>query len=162
MSEHHDHRFQVPRGALIGAAVLIGLTIAAVGAMRIAGIEPTARVPEPESAIASKALRFEDRPDGAVVIVEADRDGRERIVRILEPGGGGFVRGVLRSLARERRAQGVGPEQPFVLTLQANGELFLEDASTDQRIYLQAFGPSNVESFRSLLVGGPNPETSAP
>jgi putative photosynthetic complex assembly protein len=159
MSDQHDHQFRVPRGALIGAGVLIAVTIAAVGTVRLAGIEPAAQVPEPQSVVATRALRFEDRADGAVVIREA---GSDRVVQVLESGGGGFVRGVLRSLARERRALGVGAEQPFVLTLQSNGQLFLEDAATDQRIYLQAFGPSNVESFRALLTEDAGSMAGAP
>jgi putative photosynthetic complex assembly protein len=152
MSEAHDHEVRVPRAALIGAAVLIGLTLSAVAFVRLTGMEPAAQVPEPESTVASRALRFEDRPNGDVVVFEAGRDGAERRIRTLEPGGAGFIRGVLRSLARERRGRGIGPEQPFLLSMQADGQLFLEDPATDQRIYLQAFGPTNVEAFRSLLV----------
>jgi putative photosynthetic complex assembly protein len=152
VSEEHDHGVQVPRGALIGAAILIGVTLSAVAVVRLTGVEPTAQVPVPQSVVASRALRFEDRPNGDVVVFEAVGDGSDRRIGVLESGADGFVRGVLRSLVRARRAAGVGAEQPFLLSMQADGQMFLEDPATGQRIYLQAFGPSNVESFRQLLI----------
>lgn len=152
MGAAHDHHgIQVPRGALIGAAVLIGLTVAAVAAVRLTGVEPSAMVPPAESPVASRALIFEDRPNGDVAVLEPTADGAPRTVEILQPGADGFIRGVLRSMARSRRAAGIGREHPFVLSLQADGRLLLEDPETGQRIDLKAFGPTNVESFRRLL-----------
>jgi len=149
----HHHQIRVPRGALIGAGVLIALTIGAVALMRISGVGPVAQVPEPvaESVVQSRTLRFEDQPNGEVVVYESRSGGPDRVVAVLEPGNGGFIRGVLRSLARARRAGGIGAETPFQLSLQANGRLILEDPATRQRIDLQAFGPSNVEAFRQFL-----------
>lgn len=152
MNDGHDHQVRVPRAALIAAAVLIGITIAAVATVRLTGMEPAAQVPAPESAAATRALRFEDRPNGDVVVYESGGDGEDRPVRVLEPGDDGFIRGVLRSLARERRGSGIGPEEPFLLSMQADGQLFLEDPATGQRIYLNAFGPTNVAAFRKLLT----------
>lgn len=152
MSEPHNHQVRVPRGALIAAALLIGLTIAAVAVFRIADIDPVAMVPEPNATVESRTLRFEDRPDGAVAVYELTEGEPDRVVHVLETGDGGFIRGVLRSLARARRAGGIGREHPFHLSLQADGRLLLEDPATRQRIHLQAFGPTNVESFRTLLV----------
>jgi len=151
--DHHDHHDQirVPRGVLIGAAVLIGLTMAAVAFVRVAGIEPTAQVPPPTALVIDRKLRFEDRPNGSVVILELTEDGSERVLTVLESGSDGFIRGVLRSFARARRAEGIGREQPFVLSMQADGRVLLEDPATRQRIDLRAFGPTNVESFEKLL-----------
>jgi len=149
-SRHHD-QIRVPRGALIGAGILIGLTMAAVAIVRFAGIDPTAQVPPPTALIVDRTLRFEDRPNGSVVVLELDADGSERVVKVLESGSDGFIRGVLRSLARARRTAGIGREQPFLLSMQADGRLVLEDPATRQRIDLRAFGPTNVESFRELL-----------
>jgi len=152
MSEPHSHQVRVPRGALIAAGVLIGLTIGAVAVFRIGDLEPVATVPAPDATVDSRTLRFEDRADGSVAVYEISEGQPDRIVHVLETGDGGFIRGVLRSLARARRAGGIGREQPFHLSLQADGRLLLEDPATRQRIYLQAFGPTNVESFRTLLA----------
>jgi len=154
MSTQHSHQVRVPRGALIAAGLLIVLTMGAVAVFRIADIDPVAMVPEPEpgATVESRTLRFEDRADGAVAVYELNEGAPDRMVHVLETGDGGFIRGVLRSLARARRAGGIGREQPFHLSLQADGRLLLEDPATRQRIYLQAFGPTNVESFRRLLA----------
>lgn len=147
----HSHEIRVPTGVLIAAGLLILLTIGAVAAFRIAGLDPTATIPPPEQAVEIRQLRFADGPNGTVNVYEV-RDGfPDQIIHVVQPGEGGFIRGVLRSLARSRRASGIGSEHPFVLIAQANGLLLLEDPETDQRIDLQAFGPTNIESFRALL-----------
>jgi putative photosynthetic complex assembly protein len=82
---------------------------------------------------------------------EVSGSGEERFVHEVPSGEGGFIRGVLRSLARARNAQGIGSDHPFVLKQQATGTLLLEDPETGQRIDLQAFGPTNIGSFRTIL-----------
>lgn len=150
--QQHNHNIKVPLGILVAAAILISLTITAVAVFRIAGIEPIARVPEPTETVEVRELRFEDRPNGSVAVYEYEDDGPDRLVHLVDSGAGGFIRGILRSLTRARRASGIGNEHPFRLLLQADGRLLLEDPATEQRIYLQAFGPTNVESFRLLLA----------
>jgi putative photosynthetic complex assembly protein len=128
---------------------LIGFTLLAVTAARVTGVGQSEHQPAP--AVASKELRFEDRADGAVLVYEGD--GRS-LVEVLEPGSGGFVRGVLRALARERRSQEVGKGQPFRLARRADGSLTLEDIGTGRLINLEAFGPTNEEAFARLLARG--------
>lgn len=153
MTEPHDHHHEirVPRGALIGVGVLIGLTLAAVAAVRVSGVDPTAQVPAPVAPVASRALKFADGPDGEVIVTDADQPNGEPVA-VLVSGADGFVRGVLRSFARARRSAGIGPEEPFLLSEQANGRLVLEDLATGQRVELRAFGVTNVEAFRKLLA----------
>ncbi len=151
--KQHNHQIQVPLGVLISAGVLILLTIVAVAFFRIAGVEPIAKVPSADDSIRTLELRFEDNPDeGTVIIYELMEGAPDQVLQVVQPGEGGFIRGVLRSLARSRRADNIGREHPFHLILQPNGALLLEDPQTDQRIYLHAFGPTNVESFRTLLA----------
>jgi len=152
MSDAHHHQVRVPRGALTAAGILIALTLATVAAFRVSGVDPIAQVPEAEADVDSRQLRFEDRPNGAVAVYETGTGDAERLVHVIEPGAGGFIRGVLRSLARARRASGISHEHPFELIEQPDGRLLLEDPTTGQRIYLQAFGPTNVESFRTLMA----------
>jgi putative photosynthetic complex assembly protein len=149
--QQHSHEVRVPLGILVAAAVLISLTIAAVAVFRIAGVDPVAQVPDPTDTVETRQLRFEDRSDGSVAVYEYNDRAPDRLVHVVDSGAGGFIRGVLRSMTRARRAGGFGQEHPFLLSLEANGRLFLEDTATEQRIYLQAFGPTNVESFRAML-----------
>ena len=64
----------------------------------------------------------------------------------------GFVRGVLRALARERKKNGLGSEQPFELIARKDGRFTLYDPATNARIDLEAFGPTNVSVFSHLLT----------
>jgi putative photosynthetic complex assembly protein len=139
----------IPRGVLIAAAVLIGLSILAAGAARWTGVGTTDN--PSGDAVDRLALRFEDRPDGAVAVFAA---GDDRQVEVLAPGSNGFVRGVLRGLARERRARGVGSEPAFHLTRWADGRLSLDDPATGRTIELGAFGPTNAGVFATLFATG--------
>lgn len=139
-----DRRF--PPGVLIGASVLIAFSMLATGLARLSGVL-TNYVPA-AAAVESRELRFEDRADGAVLVSEA---GSGRIVDVLAPGTNGFVRGVLRGFARERRREDLGTAPPFLLTRWSDGRLSIEDAATHVRIELIAFGPTNVAAFARLL-----------
>jgi putative photosynthetic complex assembly protein len=136
----------VPRGPLLGAWGLVALTLVAVAAVRLTDDGPA---PAPlADTIAARELRFEDRPGGGVAVYDA-RDGA--LVDTLVAGGDGFVRGALRSLARERRGHGIGSEPPVRLSAYADGRLVLEDPATGRRIDLAAFGPTNSAAFARFL-----------
>jgi len=150
--EEHSHEIKVPIGVLIGIMLVLLGAIAATAWFRISGNPPISQVPQPEQVIQSSELRFKDGPEGTVSVFEVVDDQTELLVDVIEVGEGGFIRGLLRSLARARRANDIGDEHPFLLTEQADGSLFLEDPMTEQRIYLQAFGPASAESFKALLT----------
>jgi putative photosynthetic complex assembly protein len=138
-----------PRGALIGAALLVTFTVTSAALSRISGL---GTVQMPESALVeSRPLRFEDMRDGSIRVTDA-RTGQ--IAASVEPGTNGFIRGTLRGLARERKRQGIGIEPPFMLTRWADGRLSLEDPTTGRVIALDAFGPTNGEAFAQLLTAG--------
>ena len=152
MNDHsHSHQIRVPRGALIAAGLLIGFTIVAVMTFRITGQTPAAQIPVADVPTETRTLRFEDSAEGTVVVYELAENDSEQIVHVVPSGEGGFIRGVLRSMARARNASDIGNEHPFRLIEQTNGTLVLEDPQTGQRIDLQAFGPTNIESFRAML-----------
>ncbi len=140
---------QFPRSALVGAGGLILFTILAAAVGRVSGIG----VPELPASLPMQSvqLRFEDQPDGAVAVYAVPAGAT---VAVLAPGTNGFVRGILRGMARERRQHEVGVEPPFRLTRWENGGLSLEDPETGRRIELQAFGPTNAEAFARLLASG--------
>jgi putative photosynthetic complex assembly protein len=138
-----------PRGALIGAALLVAFTVTSAALSRISGL---GTVQMPESALVeSRPLRFEDMRDGSIRVTDA-RTGQ--VAASVEPGTNGFIRGTLRGLARERKRQGIGIEPPFMLTRWADGRLSLEDPATGRVIALDAFGPTNGEAFAQLLTAG--------
>lgn len=120
---------------------------AALGAAMIGPAAGGRAEPPPSTIIAERILRFEDRADGAVVARENDNT-----VAVFE-GEQGFVRGILRGFARNRRMQGVGPNEPFHLAGWADGRVTLDDMATRQRFELQAFGTTNVGVFIGLLPG---------
>lgn len=134
----------VPRGALIAIGALLLGTLVVVAAVRLSGVQ----VREPDAApIASRALAFEDGPDGTVRVV----DPRDGAVLDVAAGEQGFLRGALRALSRERRMRGIGPSEPLLLVRRADARLTLIDPATGQRIDLESFGPTNAGVFGRLL-----------
>ena len=132
--------------------VLIASTLVYALWQRLQGGPP----PDVQAVLWQQQLRFEDRPNGDVGVVDA-RSGQE-IARFA--GEQGFVRGVLRALARERLRRGIGPEQPFELLGHAQGRLTLRDPVTGERIALESFGPSNAALFARLQTAAPGAASS--
>jgi putative photosynthetic complex assembly protein len=146
----------LPRGLLIGAGVLVVSSLVMVGVARLTGYGPPK--PPPSRVVASYDLRFEDRTDGAVLIYDQTTN---QLVDTLQPGTNGFVRGVLRGLVRERRAEQVGPLPPFRLTRWADGRLSLDDPSTGRHIDLEVFGPTNAGAFANILIASGRAQNAA-
>ena len=158
MSTTRSRPDMLPRGTLILAAGLVFFAFASTAIVRIAGIPPAAspaalRAEAGTPVIASRSLRFVDRADGAVVI--QDVGGKTGgVVSVIAPGEQtGFIRGVMRGLARERRMHGIGDQPPFTLTLWRDGQLSLTDSATGRSIEMTAFGSSNRAAFAALLPG---------
>ena len=144
-----SHDSPIPRSVLLGAAALIGFALVAVVASRVSGY---GTVESPLAApLESRDLRFEDRADGAITVHEPSGG---RIVEVLEPGTSGFVRGVLRGMARERRSRDLDSGPPFRITRWSDGRLTIEDLTTGTEIDLHAFGPTNTAAFARFLEQG--------
>jgi putative photosynthetic complex assembly protein len=143
-----------PRGVLAGVGTLLLLTLGLAFFSHTTGIGKTVN---PSSTPAQQiSIRFEDRSDGAVAIYRADAATTEPI-GVLDPGTNGFVRGVVRGLVRERRANGIGSAPSFELTRWRDGRLSLVDPATGRSIELDAFGPTNAGVFAGLLAAGTTP-----
>jgi putative photosynthetic complex assembly protein len=138
---------RMPRPALVGAMALVLFTLGATGLFRLGGQTPLG--PEESAAIQTRLLRFVDRPQGGVGVFDAS-SGESLLVIV--PGEDGFVRGVLRGLARDRRSRDIGAEPPFRLARLSDGRLLLEDVATGRRIDLAAFGPTNAGAFARFLA----------
>jgi putative photosynthetic complex assembly protein len=164
MSDAHTHGDMLPRGTLIIAGGLVLFVLAITSFVRIAHIPPAAspvlmREQAHIAPVKSRDLRFVDRADGAVVIEDADKGDT---VTVIEPGQKtGFIRGVMRGLARERRSRGVGDGPPFNLTLWQDGELSLTDKATGRAIELTSFGSTNRAAF-AVLLGENDTHTGGP
>ncbi len=130
------------------------LVIVAVGAALAVAITGPAAVggpstPPPSALVAERTLSFADRADGAVVVTENSHQ-----VAVFE-GEQGFIRGILRSMARQRRGDGLAASPPFRLAAWADGRITLDDLATGQRLDLEAFGPTNAAVFATLLPVAP-------
>ncbi|MBV9825806.1 MAG: phosphonate-binding protein [Alphaproteobacteria bacterium] len=146
MSDSHFNN-GVPRGALLGAAALIALTLGSIGASRLAGVTTS---PLPDApAVASRDLRFDDAVNGAIAIRDA---ATQQQIATVQPGNGGFVRGALRGLARDRKRDGLGSDIAFRLSRLADGRLTLRDLATGEQIDLEAFGHTNASVFAEFLT----------
>jgi putative photosynthetic complex assembly protein len=140
------HEPVVPRAGVFAAAALVLFALAAVTTVRLTGVGG-AHMALP-AAVESRDLRFEDGQKGAVLVFDA---GDHQLVDTLAPGSNGFIRVVMRGLARERRLGNIGAQPPFRLTRYAGGQITLTDTSTGKQIDLGAFGSTNTEAFARLM-----------
>lgn len=140
-----------PRLALIAAGALIVTSITAAAVGRYMNVNnPQPEMFETATPVAARDLTFFDMENGAVEV----RDGAgEQVVFVADPGTNGFIRGVMRGMARNRHAHGVGREEAFRLAQWPDGRLSLEDLATGRRIELSAFGSQNRAAFAQLLFG---------
>jgi putative photosynthetic complex assembly protein len=138
-----------PRGALIAAAALVGFSLVSTTAVRIVRLNAPAPAPvvDPSPALSADLL-FSDRADGAIVV---QKGGGRTLVATLAPGTNGFVRGVMRGLARDRISRHIGEAPPFRLSQARDGRLSLLDTATGRLIDLESFGVSNRAVFLDLL-----------
>jgi putative photosynthetic complex assembly protein len=140
-----DRRF--PKGALFGAGLLVTVAIVGASAASVGGIG-VARIAD-TAPVTVRDLRFEDRPDGSVAVISA---ATNREVDVIAPGNHGFVRIVLRGLARDRIRQAQDRYSPFRLTRWQDGRLSVEDPMTGKRVDLGAFGSVNAGAFARLMT----------
>ena len=147
MTAHSSRPISFPRAPLVAAAALLIVSVAVVASVRWSGVD----IRSPDApATRTLALRFEDRPDGRIAVLDA-QSGQE-IHAIV--GENGFIRGTLRGLARDRKRAGGGPEQPFELITRADGRFTLQDPVTGRRVDLESFGPVNAAKFAALMSLG--------
>jgi len=135
------------RAPLFALGGLVVASLLAVSAVRFTGIGATHVADAP--ALEVREFRFEDRPDGSIVVLDASG---KQLIDTVAPGTNGFLRGTMRGLARERMRQGVSPQLPFRMIGRADGKLTLEDPGTGRRVDLGSFGPTNAAVFAQIMV----------
>jgi putative photosynthetic complex assembly protein len=145
-SSHHE---SFPRVPLLGAAALIAFALSVVTASQLHKLEAPLKADAGASTVAERELRFEDRSDGSITVIDA-RQGR--LVDTVAPGTNGFLRGTLRGLARERKREGLDGTVPFRLSQTRAGHLLLTDPATGRFVDLGSFGPTNAAVFARLLT----------
>ncbi|WP_022721587.1 photosynthetic complex assembly protein PuhC [Rhodopseudomonas sp. B29] len=150
------HNLNVPKGALIAAAAVVLFTIAAATTTRLTGIGYSHMTPP--AMVESLDLTFEDSPDGAVLIYTA---GDHKLIRTVHPGESGFVRVVMRGMARERQLAGIGQAVPFRLARYVNGQYTMTDLATKKVVDLSAFGADNRRAFAQLMPAEATNEANA-
>ncbi|KQW42035.1 MULTISPECIES: photosynthetic complex assembly protein PuhC [unclassified Roseateles] len=137
---------RLPVFPLTAMAALVLSCLVGVSAVRLSG---QSAVQQADAATASsRQLRFEDRDDGGIAVLDA---ASGQLLDTAAPGTNGFLRSTMRGLVRERKRQGLGPELPFQLLGRADGRLTLLDPATGRRIDLESFGPTNSAVFARLL-----------
>ena len=141
----------VPSHSLPLAVKLIGsmllLILLAIGFARWQGISDKQA---DAATVWQRDLIFADGPQGTVVV----KDAKNQTEIAQFEGEQGFLRSTLRALVRERKRLNIGPDAPMQLLGRADGRLTLLDPSTQQRIDLEAFGPSNAAVFAGLQKAG--------
>ncbi len=154
----HSHENTVPRPALAMAGALVALsllltTAVTLGFMEREAVPQAARAEASVAPVETRALRFADAENGTVRVTDAE-SGELVLLVEQDTQSGGFIRGVMRGLARERRMHGIGAEPHFELTLWQDGSLSLHDTATKRDVELGGFGADNRAVFIGLLEGG--------
>lgn len=140
---------------LIAVAVAVTALLAAVLTARLTGFDASAVPASP--VVESRLLGFRDLPGGVVEVYDWNtQDVLERI----PSGEGSFLRGVVRSLVRQRRGLDAATA-PFELSLLADRRLILSDRETGEDIDLNAFGPTNLAVFSALMRDGDSDPTKS-
>lgn len=137
-----------PQWVLYCAAGIIAFSLISVGLIRITGNGPDQIAAAPT---VQRSLVFQDQKDGGVRVV----DGLTGKTLTVLQGEQGFVRGTLRALTRERYSRGIGSELPFDVVARVDGRVTLIDPSTNYKIDLESFGPTNVAEFARFLAMQP-------
>ena len=138
-----------PKGMLVAAAAMVGLSmfLAASASLWDFGATRIAYAPVTDT----RDLVFKDLENGSVGVIDA---GRKEQIAEVKPGQNGFVRVVLRSMARDRAVRGASADVPFRLARHADDILSLTDLATGEVVMLNAFGAMNTKAFEPFLALG--------
>lgn len=138
---------------ILAFVLLLGSAIAMTWAGRNGWLEGQGDLTSNNSInAAQRLLSFNDADNGSVEVWDATN---QQLLHTIASGEGSFVRGILRSLTRERRLRGISSDAPFALRTDKQQHLLLEDTATGTTLILNAYGPNNVASFAHYLPQAP-------
>ncbi len=138
-----------PRWFLIGVSALLLTSLAAASLAQLTGVGAS-RVMETQ-VTASVDIRFDPQPDGSMLVRRAS-DGAA--LELLPSDGGGFMRGVARSLLRQRQLSNADKSLPFTLSQREDRRFFIRDPELGSKMELDGFGPTNTLSVARILEAG--------
>lgn len=138
--------------ALLGALVLVGGVWILRPGSGDAASSPRLEVERPPAAspqvVRERKIVFVRAGDDEIHILDGE-DGT--LIRALAAGEGGFLRGALRPLERERTRFDADPTAPYRLALEAGGRLTLRDPHSEFVLDIGAFGETSRAEFMTLL-----------
>jgi putative photosynthetic complex assembly protein len=143
----------IPTAAIKATGVLLVVVLVLAGLARYTGVGALDATSE-RTLVAERTLVFVTAggmglgTDGPLDLVDGETG--EPLLH-LAAGEGGFVRGAVRPLARERQRAGIDMAEPWHLVLWSDGALTLGDERLDMTVDLHAFGPTNAGDFAALL-----------
>ena len=149
-----------PRRTLGHPMVWVILAMALLWAWGVSREDATYAPPQQQASlpVTSADLLFVDGDRGRIDVLDA----RTRAtLAVYESGEGSFLRGILRSLVRERRVRDLDPGGAFNLALLDNGSLVISDPETGYWMALEAFGIDNRRLFAELLEQALSEEIAA-
>ena len=150
MSELHEN--PAPTVPLIAAGALVVFSLLGVSWQKWVVTPASLEISQQREVLQTRTLQFIDMADGSVGVVDADNGERIDTVPV---GEGGFLRGTLRGLVRERRMSDTGMDPGFRLTRFTDGTVVLTDLATGTEIDLRAFGALNAGNFLRYLSAAP-------
>jgi len=147
-------------GALGYPMIWVVIAMAVLWAWGVSREDASYVPPQPQVSplVSSADLLFLDGPNGTIDVLEATS---QSLLARYTSGEGSFLRGILRSLVRERRVRELEPGGTFTLSLLENGSLVLSDPETGYWMALEAFGVDNRRVFAELLQSARQPANLA-
>lgn len=138
-----------PRGMLIAVGAMIAFSLVFAASARLWDFGATRVVYAPVTE--QRELMFTDLANGSVGVIDVST--KQQIAE-LKPGQDGFVRVVMRSMARDRAVLGAISDKPFRLARHSDDALTLTDLATGEVVMLNAFGGMNRNAFEQFLAMG--------
>lgn len=138
--------YSLPTGVI--KVIGLGLVTAIIAAVVARTTDIGAVRYTPAAPVETLELKFVTKPDGALSILDVQRNTE---IRKLSSKSDGFIKIVIRGLERERRLLNAPLDASLRLSRLTDGQLILEDQASNRIITISAFGPGNRAAFAELL-----------
>jgi len=156
-TKRDPHDLSPPKPLLYAIFAMVLITIAIVGTYRLLGLQPDGAITAEATHSIEVRLIEHDSGDVDVILVETGE-----VIAAIPEDDSGFLRGMIRSLGRQRTISQVSLEAPYRLSRRKDGTLTLDDPLTDESIALRAYGPDNRKQVATLLDTGLSMLTQTP